>query len=413
MVRCLSIAWLLAACALVPVTWGQTVEQFAVDAVDAIAEPSPVIDQQSPASGHNAYPAGDFGIQLQAAGGAGTPEGCVNDGWGVGGSPFRNGPGRCDNYRTGPIWRVSVDGVFLSREETNLTEFATSMGTTLGAVDQYENFEYGGGARILAFGNWPQLRGYELAIGYVGVEEWNSSIVMPVEALPPIIGPPLLVGLNERQTLTYKSSLHSLEFNWQRLTDSLWKPYAGVRYVLFDENVQDISTQYVATPLNVGETAITTQIRNMVEVENNLIGFQIGGRRDLWQVSRKVYLQAYANGGIYCNLIDRIDIDDAVTTSTEILADDPGTADVDETGQTRTVTTRTGNTVKVERTEAAFVGEASAAIVWKLNRCVALRGGYEMIYLNGIHMGDDAFMGRTERESTLIHGIFAGLEYRR
>jgi hypothetical protein len=401
---------LLTTLVVVPQAFGQISDQLANPADEGQTS---VIDQTTPARTLNAYPEGDFSQQLQAAGGAGTPEGCVNDSWGCGGSPYRNGPGRCDNYRTGPIWRVSIDGVFLHREDTDLTEFATALGTTLDAVDQYENFEYGGGARILAFGNWPQLRGYELAIGYVGVEEWNSSIVLPIEAIPPVVGPPALVGVNERETLTYNSSLHSLEFNWQRLTDSNWKPYAGVRYVLFDEDVHNIATQYVSTPLAVGETSITTQVRDMIEVENNLIGFQVGARRDLWQVSRKVYLQTYANGGVYCNLVNRADVDDAVTTSTEILDDNPATATVDETGQTRTITTRTGNTVKVESTEAAFIGEASASIVWKLNRCCALRGGYEAMYLHGVHMGDDAFMGRDERETTLIHGIFAGLEYRR
>ncbi len=410
MLRRLAFAWLLTTWAVVPAAWGQIGAQLVNPADTGLA---PVIDQTTPARTLNAYPDGDFAQQLHAAGGAGTPEGCVNDGWGCGGSPYRNGPGRCDNYKTGPLWRVSVDGVLFHREETDLGEFATALGTNLGAVDQFENFEYGGGARILAFGNWPQLRGYELAIGYVGVEEWNATIVMPIEAIPPIIGPPLVVGINQRETLTYNSSLHSLEFNWQRLTDSFWKPYAGVRYVLFDEDVHHITKQYVSVPLGVGETAVTTQVRNLIEVENNLIGFQIGARRDLWQVSRKVYFQTYANGGIYCNFVNRSDTDDAVTTSTEILEDDPLTLDEDETGQSRTIVTRTGNTVKVESTEAAFVGEVSAALVWKLNRCFALRGGYEAIYLHGVHMGNDAFMGRDESESTLIHGLFAGLEYRR
>lgn len=257
------------------------------------------------------------------------------------------------------------------------------------------------------------MRGYEMAVGYVGIPEWNSSIVLPVVAIPPDPGPPALVGLNERRTLNYQSTLHSLEINWQRLTESTWKPYAGVRYFVFDEDVADITTQYSTAPLAVGETAITTATQNLVEVENNLIGFQLGVRRDLWHVSRKIYLEGFVNGGLYCNFINRNDIDAVTTTSTEILDDDPGTVDVDETGDPRVITNRTGNTVKTERTRAAYVGEASVALVWKLNSCCALRSGYQAMYLSGLEMADDAFLGISEREQTFVHGFFGGLEYRR
>lgn len=381
---------------------------------ELVFEGGMVMEKTPPAS--SAYPAGDFGVQLQSAGGMGGgcgPDGCTNNEWGCGGSPYRTGPGRCDDWRTGPVWRVSVDGICLYREDTDLDALATDIGTTLATADQFQNFDHGGGARILAIGHWPQMRGYEMAVGYVGIPEWNSSIVLPVVAIPPDPGPPALVGLNERRTLNYQSTLHSLEINWQRLTESTWKPYAGVRYFVFDEDVADITTQYSTAPLAVGETAITTATQNLVEVENNLIGFQLGVRRDLWHVSRKIYLEGFVNGGLYCNFINRNDIDAVTTTSTEILDDDPGTVDVDETGDPRVITNRTGNTVKTERTRAAYVGEASVALVWKLNSCCALRSGYQAMYLSGLEMADDAFLGISEREQTFVHGFFGGLEYRR
>src|SRR5262249_47540164 len=37
--------------------------------------------------------------------------------WGCGGSPYRTGPGLCDNWRVGPRWHVTVDGMVLSREQ--------------------------------------------------------------------------------------------------------------------------------------------------------------------------------------------------------------------------------------------------------------------------------------------------------
>ena len=288
----------------------------------------------------SAYPDGDFYEQLQAAGGQGGCDSCGVDGscdgrWGCGGSPYRTGPGCGDNWRVGPRWRIVADGALIYREKTNLASLATAMGTTLAAAEQSENFDRGGGIRLLGTASWPQCKGYEMTLGYVGVDAWNANIVLPVLAIPPVVGPPANVALDQRRSLTYRSSLHALELNWQGLNSSNWKPYAGVRYFRFAETVEDRTNQYTAAPLAVGETATTTFSLLGNKVDNNLIGFQVGLRRDLWQVSRKVYIQGFANAGLYGNFINRSDYDETATTTTEVLDDDAATPDVDETAQSR------------------------------------------------------------------------------
>src|SRR5204862_1113420 len=47
--------------------------------------------------------------------------------WGCGGSPYRTGPGLCDNWKVGCRWHVTVDGVVLHREATDLVELAGAM----------------------------------------------------------------------------------------------------------------------------------------------------------------------------------------------------------------------------------------------------------------------------------------------
>ncbi|MGI9458050.1 MAG: hypothetical protein ACR2NU_15905 [Aeoliella sp.] len=362
----------------------------------------------------SAYPEGDYYEQLHSAGGQGCgPGGACGPEWGCGGSPHRTGPGCDDQWRVGPRWRIVADGVFMSREDTNLTPLAAAIGTTLAAADQFENFDHGGGVRLLGTAYWPQCKGYEMVMGYLGIEEWNANVVRPVVSLPPIVGPPPLVGIDQRRTLNYRSSLHTLELNWQGTNDSAWKPYAGVRYFLLDEDIEDRTRSYPTLPLEIGESALAVASLNGVEVENNLIGFQLGIRRDLWQVSRKVYIQGFVNAGVYCNLINRSDVVETSTTSTDVLVDDPATIDVDETGQIQTVTNRTGNRVKTERTEASFAGEAAVTLVWKVNRCCALRSGYEVLILNGVELGDDAFLGNVQSRDLVFHGFFAGFEYRR
>jgi hypothetical protein len=372
---------------------------------------APPIDQteQNPPGASAAYPGGDYYQQLGAAG----VECCGGSNWGCGGSPYRTGPGCGDDWMVGPRWRVAVDGVIMFREETNLDALAGAMGVTLADAEQYENFDHGAGIRLLVAAYWPQCKNYELVAQITAVEEWNANIVLPVESSPPIVGPPVIVGVDERRTLTYNSSLNTVEVNCQALNTSVWKPYAGIRYFGLDEVIEDRTNQYASHPLAVTQTAVTTSELYSTQVDNNLIGFQLGLRRDMWKMSRKVYVEGFVNAGVYCNLINRADTFQAVTTTRTVLEDNPGTTTVDETGQIQTLRNATGNRVKVERARMAFAGEASLSLVWKVNSCCALRSGYQVMMINGVELADDAFLGVTESEDLVYHGGFAGFEYRR
>jgi hypothetical protein len=104
-----------------------------------------------------------------------------------------------------------------------------------------------------------------------------------------------------------------------------------------------------------------------------------------------------------------------VQNRTEILAvDDPVTPDFNEIGTTDTLVTSTGNSIKSDRTEFAFTGEVSLELVYKLNACSALKGGYQAMYLTGVELADDAYLGvQPDSDDLLLHGWFVGFEYHR
>jgi hypothetical protein len=120
-----------------------------------------------------------------------------------------------------------------------------------------------------------------------------------------------------------------------------------------------------------------------------MIGFQIGARRDLWDYSDWLYVECLANAGLYRNRIKRIDqngtITDGITTST------------------------TG-----EDNETSFLGELSLTGVYRFNDCVAIRGGYQILYVTQVTTAEHAMLGPAMFVDDLFyHGVHVGLEYRR
>lgn len=347
-----------------------------------------------------AYPKGDFYEHLADAKGQ-SPDSC-DWGWGCGGSPFRSGPGKCDTWRVGPTWGSSVEGVFFSRPGTDIATLATVAGIDAGATDTLlSDFEHGAGVRALITSTWPQCAGYEVQLGYVGVPEWNASAFQPET---PAAGPG-----GTQESFTYKAQMHSLELNVAAQRDSAIKPFAGVRYILFEEDIKDASDGIPGPPpIDDGPDVITTDLLRSMDVENNLIGFHSGVRSDLFSITKRIYLQGFVGGGIYCNLIDRSSILRQTTTTT--------TADISATAANEAGTTSLSSESGYlgERARFAYTGEASVAAVMQVNRCFSGRLGYQVLHLGGVELGDTAFLGLTPTSEDLtLHGWFAGMEYRR
>jgi hypothetical protein len=348
--------------------------------------------------------------------------------WGCGGSPYRTGPGVCDNWDVGCRWDVTVDGIVMSREQTDLPALASRINldstgavindplTPLDLTDDpmLEEFDYGPGGRASFISKLPKSE-WQMHFGYEGIEEWNASVVYPkfspipgIAVLPEIILP----DSSEQSSLNYRSSLHSGELNFVRDNCSpVWRPYCGVRYVKFDDEINHTIDQQVPTPPLPTTPSVFTveQDRfNIFDIENNLIGFQVGLRHDLWRPMRRLTLEGFVNAGVYYNKIKYTNL--MGTFTTQEFSDDPLTAG----NEARTDFSDVANNDVSELSEISYIGEASVSGVCRLNKCWALRAGYQALWITDLHLAEDAFLDTgIESRDMFFHGWHAGVEHRR
>lgn len=397
---------------VLPVSWQPPVLAQTDDAYDPPADQSTVVvlnDQPPTVNVDETYTGGDCQTCR-----TGTLFGWHYDDfmWGCGGWPFQTGPGCCDTWKVGPVWDVSVDGMTLFRTSANLAAITAQAafdtnGDPLPPPDnipEFSNqFDYGGGARVFATGTLPRCAGYRLQFGYEGVEEWNASVVFPKRTLV------AADNLTEQRRVHLVSSMQSAEFNFDRPTCSVWRAYAGIRYLRFNDQLSDLIDQEASDPLPAPApgTVTTVDTQNLFDLNNQLIGFQIGLHRDLWQVCRRFTLQGFANSGVYYNRVKRTNLM-AVTTRQVIGYD----TDDDIAGITDVTTSR--NNDVAELSDVAYIAEASLTGIWRLNKCVALRGGYQVLWIKGLRLAENGYLGQglPERQLT-FQGWHAGIEYRR
>ena len=303
--------------------------------------------------------------------------------------PWFTGPGTCDNWCVGPHWEVSVDGLIMFRE--NINWGAVPPGGF--ALDYTEQFGHGPGARVFVTGYNDQPFG--LQVGYEGINDFH--------------GRALCSDGDDVRDIAYQSNFNSLEVNFVRRIDSRWRPFFGVRYIELDEDFVDFTT--VAKPIPApadppAAPAAFVDVGTSFLLENRLIGLQGGAFRDVWRLNRWVTLEPFGNAGVYLNDFKRVNLQRTVTTV--ITGDDLATPENEFTQTTTEVQTRTAQ----EFSELAFVGEAGVTAVFRLSPCVALRGGYQALAINGVGQGIDAFLAPGLDPTTILyHGGHFGVEY--
>jgi hypothetical protein len=229
--------------------------------------------------------------------------------------------------------------------------------------------------------------------GYEGIEEWNAAIVYPEEPPFPPFGTP-----TTQRSLFYRSGLHSGEINILRMCNPALRPYCGVRYVKFDDEIWDQSLQELSAIPPVD--ALERDTLNAIDIENNLIGFQGGVKYDIWNWGRRFSLQGFANSGVYYN---------KAKYSNQLEE-----FEVDYNADGTSTSTSNSSLTIVERSTVAYVGEASLTAVCRLNRCWACRAGYQVLFMDGVSLASDAYLNTgVDDRSLIFHGWHAGLECRR
>lgn len=411
----------------------------------------------------------DGPLHVQAYGG-GHP---ADWSWGCGGSPYREGPGMCDNWKIGPRWHITVDGMVMSREQANLGALQAqmitnntfmevgagpntteaigygggtfnSLGTEL--TPQNENFHYGPGGRITFTSQVGRSVGYDVEAAYEGINNWNASIVYPKEALPktslviapnpntepnastpgiPPLAPPdpaFPEGFVQR-SLHYRSDMNSGELNFLTNANSDWRPFFGVRFIRFDDEINDFLNQErqapLAGPLTAAAPGLTTIVNdpigpttetdrmNLYHLENNLMGFQVGMLRDTICLTDRFAIEGFLNAGVFYNQVKYSNVMGTFTTQT--FADNTRT----DAGNRVDVSNIVNNDTR-DISEISYMTEASVTAVCRLNKCWALRGGYQFMWMDHIHTAERAYEGIPNFDSDLtFQGWHAGLECRR
>jgi hypothetical protein len=184
-----------------------------------------------------------------------------------------------------------------------------------------------------------------------------------------------------------------------------------VRYVKFSDEINDTINQEVPPPLAGPVLLMTSETDrvNIMDLDNNLIGFQLGSRFDVWHPIERLTLEGFLNAGVYYNRVTRSNL--MSVTTTQFTNDDTTTPATDES---RVDVSTSSNLDISHPSEVATIGEASLTGVYRLNRCWALRGGYQVLWLSGISTAQDAFLGTgVETRDLLFHGCHFGVECRR
>ncbi len=346
--------------------------------------------------------------------------------------------------------RMVLDNTFMSGDGT------LAGGGTVGAPE-YEQFNHGPGGRITFASQVSGCTGYDIQGVYEGINDWNASIVFPrtminnaALSIPPITGTVTTTnngivtptGVStlpggpfpqefQQRSLSYRSDMNSAELNFLPGCDPAWRPFFGVRFIRFDDEINDSLNQETQIPLPgprtdsispgpvppaapilvndpIGPTFETDRF-NLFHLDNNLMGFQIGLLHDTVQLNERFAFEGFVSGGVYYNRIKYSHVSGVFTTQT--FADNTRSTAVDDsrTDQSNIVI----NDAR-DLSEISCEAEASLTGVCRLNKCWALRAGYQVLWINHLHLADQAFLGDSESDSDLLfHGWHAGLECRR
>ncbi len=375
--------------------------------------------------------------------------------WGCGGSPYREGPGLCDNWRIGPRWHITMDGLVMSRERTDLGALEAQMiannatfsnsspaspagGGTVGDPG-FENFSYGPGGRISFMSQVGRCVGWDLQAAYEGINDWDASIVYPTTLVNnvPLVIPPVpnteppapFPQEFQQRSLHYRSNYNSGELNFFKNYNSDWRFYCGVRFIRVDDEIGDFLNQDTQAPMAGprtesvvpvgGGTAVVvndpigptfeTDRSNIYHNVNNLTGFQIGLLHDTINLNDRFAFEGFVNGGVYYNHIRYNNVMGVFTTQT--FADNTRSVAVDDS---RVDVSNITNTDNRNYSEISYEAEASLTAVCRLNKCWAMRAGYEVLWINHLHLADQAYLGDPGADNDLLfHGWHAGLECRR
>ena len=221
-----------------------------------------------------------------------------------------------------------------------------------------------------------------LEVRYFGVDYWRDTDVVtttPGDLFQINSAVPIFTLAGSSIDATYTSSLHNLEINVRQGLDDRWTLLAGFRYAELDEGFS-ATLVGAAVPFRYNTTT-----------RNRLYGFQLGGEGRLWS-HHSFSLDAVGKAGVFGNAAAQ---DSAILTGLVTLPSNGSSA------------------------HTAFIGEVGAIGSFQLTEHLALRGGYRLLWIDGVALATDQLTvsefangtGFSSSGSVFYHGAFAGSEF--
>ena len=182
----------------------------------------------------------------------------------------------------------------------------------------------------------------------------------------------------------YTSNLYSGELNILRTCHPVWQPFCGIRYFRFGDQLRIADNEEALVPplpADPADSVTVTDMLNMFNLQNNLFGFQGGIRHDFWRPNSRFAVEGFLNGGVYYNKIKYTNLMN--TTTVQTFGADSGTGDPGFS-----TTSAYQNLDASDLSEIAYSWEASISGVCRLNKCWAMRAGYQVLWINGLRTAE-------------------------
>ncbi len=252
-------------------------------------------------------------------------------------------------------YSVAVDSIFLYRVDPIFTEFQAEFDATF---DTFEGVDLGAAPRITVI--WPGGKNWDWQFVYFGTDAWDAA-------------GDFTTGGGEVGRMEFTSELHNFEFNFRTHPREWLALFWGVRYIEFQETLD----------VDLPVAAVDTLFR--FDTSNFLYGFQLGTEVGLLRLGERFRLDGWLKAGAYGN-------------------------NADSTGSITTDTTFDAFRNQFDR--CAFVGEASLTGTVRLTDYWALRGGYQVMWIDNVAFASESITNATNTNDLLVQGGFAGFELR-
>lgn len=279
---------------------------------------------------------------------------------------------------------VQVDALAWSRDlrEDGLlrTTFQPFPGTTGDADDL--SFDWDAGFRATV--GWFCQDGQTFEVTYIDLGDWHAGNQFGINAPLNIPGTPVPLIAGSKFSTDYSSRLNSIEMNYRLSHTYNWSFLLGLRYIYTHENLQFS----IDTP---GPDA-----RISARTDNNLFGPQLGGEY-YYHCSQRLKLVGTGKLSLMAN---------ALSQRSQV-----------QVGNTTFLDSADGST------DVTFLVELGAMVHYRFGEHWTLRGGYQMLLLEGLALAPGQFPGDgtlrvPERinadgnSGVLYHGLSGGLEFR-